>query len=58
MNKRILFLSPNLGHGGGGAERQIVTVASLLKDRGYDVEFLCYVEGDFYEHILKDKGIK
>lgn len=57
MNKRILFLSPNLGHGGGGAERQIVTVASLLKDRGYDVEFLCYVEGDFYEHILKDKGI-
>ena len=29
MNK-VLFLSPNLGLGGGGAERQIVTVASLL----------------------------
>lgn len=54
--KRILFLSPNLGS--GGAERQMVTVASLFKDKGYDVEFLCYTEGDFYEHILQDKGIK
>lgn len=53
--KRILFLSPNLGS--GGAERQIVTVASLFKDKGHDVEFLCYSEGNFYEHILKDKGI-
>lgn len=54
--KRILFLSPNLGS--GGAERQIVTVASLFKDKGYDVEFLCYSEGNFYEHILKAKGIR
>ena len=54
--KRILFLSPNLGS--GGAERQIVTVASLFKGKGYDVEFLCYADGDFYEHILKDKGIR
>ncbi|HIW87270.1 MAG TPA: glycosyltransferase [Candidatus Onthomorpha intestinigallinarum] len=53
--KRILFLSPNLGS--GGAERQMVTIASLFKDKGYDVEFLCYSEGNFYEHILKDKGI-
>lgn len=54
--KRILFLSPNLGS--GGAERQMATVASLLKDKGYDVELLCYAEGDFYEHILKAKGIR
>lgn len=54
--KRILFLSPNLDS--GGAERQIVTVASLFNDKGYDVEFLCYIEGNFYEHILKAKGIK
>lgn len=53
--KRILFLSPNLGS--GGAERQMVTVASLFKEKGYDVEFLCYTEGNFYEHILQDKGI-
>lgn len=54
--KCILFLSPNLGS--GGAERQMVTIASLLKDKGYDVEFLCYTEGNFYEHILDAKGIK
>ncbi len=54
--KRILFLSPSLGS--GGAEKQMVTVASLLKDKGYDVEFLCYTEGNFYEHILDAKGIK
>lgn len=53
MMKRILFLSPNLGGGGGGSERQIVTVACLLKNRGYDVEFLCYSEGNFYFHILE-----
>ena len=53
--KRILFISPSLGS--GGAERQIVTVASLLKDAGYDVEFLCYLPGDFYAYILKDKQI-
>lgn len=57
MNKRILFLSPNLGLNGGGAERQIVTVASLLKDVGYDVEFLCYAEGDFYASLLRRKNI-
>ena len=54
---RILFLSPNLGRGGGGAERQIVTVACLLKDACCDVEFLCYADGDFYAHILNDKQI-
>lgn len=53
--KRLLFISPNLGS--GGAERQMVTVACLLKDAGYYIEFLCYAKGDFYEHILKDKQI-
>lgn len=57
MNTKVLFLSPNLGCGGGGAERQIVTVACLLKDAGCDVEFLCYAGGDFYAHILNDKQI-
>ena len=55
--KKVLFLSPNLGRGGGGAERQIVTVACLLKEAGCDVEFLCYADGDFYAHILNDKQI-
>lgn len=54
---KVLFISPNLGRGGGGAERQIVTVACLVKDAGYEVEFLCYAKGDFYAHILNDKQI-
>ncbi|MGM9774603.1 MAG: glycosyltransferase family 4 protein [Candidatus Egerieousia sp.] len=56
MTKRILFLTKNLAS--GGAERQIVTVATMFADNGYAVEFLCYSEGDFYEHILVSKGIK
>ena len=53
--KRILFLAMNLGS--GGAERQMVTVASLLKNRGYDVEFLCYSEGDFFLNLLEKQSI-
>lgn len=56
MQKRILFLIKNLAS--GGAERQIVTVATMFADNGYAVEFLCYSDGDFYEHILASKGIK
>ena len=53
--KRMLFLASNLGS--GGAERQMVTVACLLKDAGHEVEFLCYAKGDFYAHILAEKQI-
>ena len=53
--KRILFISPRLGQ--GGAERQSVTIARLLKKEGYDVEFLCYSYGDFYEYLLKEDHI-
>lgn len=55
--KRVLFISPNLGRGGGGAERQIVTVACLLKEAGCEVEFLCYAEGNFYAHILEERQV-
>lgn len=54
--KRILFLSPSLG--GGGAERQMVTIALALQEYGYEVEFLCYASGNFYEKILIDNNIK
>lgn len=53
--KRILFISPRLSS--GGAERQSVTVARALKERGYEVEFLCYSYGNFYEELLKRDGI-
>ena len=55
--KKVLFLSPDLGREGGGAERQIVTVGCLLKDAGFDVEYLYYADGDFYAPILEEKQI-
>lgn len=53
--KRILFISPRLDQ--GGAERQMVTIACLLKRRGYDVEVLCYSYGNFFEDKLLHEGI-
>lgn len=52
---RILFLVANLCS--RGAERQMVTVACLLKQAGHDVSFLCYHTNNFFEYILKDNNI-
>ena len=56
MGKRILFVAMNLNS--GGAERQQVTIATSLKERGYDVSFVCYDEGDFFLDQLESVGIK
>lgn len=53
--KRILFLAADLCS--GGAERQMVTVACLLKKKGYDVTVYCYDKADFYAHILNNAEI-
>lgn len=53
--KRVLFLAADLCS--GGAERQMVTVACLLKKKGHDVTVYCYDKSDFYAHILNDAGI-
>lgn len=53
--KRILFLAADLCS--GGAERQMVTVACLLKKKGHSVTVYCYDKADFYAHILNDAGI-
>ena len=55
MKKKILFLAMNLGS--GGAERQMITLARLMKKEGIEVSFLCYSEEDFYVHILKEENI-
>lgn len=55
MRKKILFISPSLAQ--GGAERQIVNVALKLQARGYNVEFLCYSNGNFYEDLLLKSGV-
>lgn len=52
---KILFLTSNLSS--GGAERQMVTLARLLKKQGFHVEFLCYSKGDFYASLLNEDGI-
>lgn len=53
--KRILFLLGGLNQ--GGAERQAVSIALKLKERGYDPEFFCFQEGNFYEPILRQNDI-
>lgn len=53
--KKILFLG---GLSSGGAEHQMVVVASLLKKEGYDVTYLSSDQSDFFEKDLKDAGVK
>lgn len=48
--KRILLFTESLGS--GGAERQIAGLAVMLKQRGYHVKVLTYLERRFYEQYL------
>lgn len=52
--KKILFLG---GLKPGGAEHQMVVVARLLKENGYDVTYLSSDESDFFEKDLKEVDI-
>lgn len=49
--KKILLFTDVLG--AGGAQRQLVTLASLLKTKGYDVNMLDYWDNTFYDEVLK-----
>lgn len=53
MNITIISNSLNCG----GAERQIVYLAGLIKSQGHIVNFLCVNTGDFYKKILESYGI-
>lgn len=53
--KRILFLAADLCS--GGAERQMVTIACLLKKKGHEVIVYCYGKADFYAHFLEEADI-
>ena len=55
MEMKILFLTQSLGS--GGAERRMVNIACLLKDKGYSPFFICLHNGDFYLSTLKERGI-
>ena len=48
--KKILCLIDGLGS--GGAQRQIVGLANLLKNIGYDVSIACYHQVYFYEEWI------
>lgn len=54
--KKVLLFTDILGS--GGAQRQLVALACLLKDRGYHVLMLDYWDSDFYNRYLDSKGIE
>jgi glycosyltransferase involved in cell wall biosynthesis len=53
--KNILFVNNNLGQ--GGAQRRIITLARLFKQKGYKVEVVCYHDNDFFADLLEKEGI-
>lgn len=54
MKKIILFID-NLCS--GGAQRQLVNLAAMLKERHYDVSVLVYQDIPFYKHYLDEQNI-
>lgn len=52
---KILFISDNLCS--GGAQRQMVTVARLLKELGHEIYVYCYEANDFNAFILQQAKI-
>lgn len=53
--KRILLLTDSLG--AGGAQRQLVGLAVMLKNKGYKVKVVSYLNHSFYEGILIDNNV-
>ena len=47
---RIILFTDCLG--AGGAQRQLVGLAVMLKEKGYDVKVATYYDSDFYKHNL------
>lgn len=56
QNKRILCVISSLGS--GGAERQLVGLAIMLKNKGYQVKVSWYGSDDFYEQQLIDNQVE
>ena len=53
--KKILFLSRSLNY--GGAERQLVELAKLLYDRGWNVGVAVFYDNGPLEHDLRKAGV-
>lgn len=54
MNRILCFID-NLGP--GGAQRQLVGLASFLKEKGYDVMVAFYYDNRFYVDFLHSNGV-
>lgn len=54
MNRILCFID---SLGAGGAQRQLVGLAVLLKQKGYDVQVAVYYNNPFYVEYLKDHDI-
>lgn len=54
MSKILCFID-NLGP--GGAQRQLVGLASFLKEKGYDVTVAFYDDNRFYADLLQSRGV-
>lgn len=52
---RILFLIRSFGR--GGAQRQLVTLATALHRSGWDVSAACFYAGDAFQHELEGAGV-
>lgn len=55
MMKKILCVIDSLGS--GGAQRQMVGLATLLKEKGYNVKVLIYHNSLFYADILIESNV-
>lgn len=53
---RIILFTDSLG--AGGAQRQLVGLAKLLKEAGEEVTVLTYHKDEFYAPVLKENGVK
>ncbi len=53
---RILLLIDSLGP--GGAQRQLVGLASCLREYAYDVTVVCYHDNCFYLDVLRENDVK
>lgn len=53
--KKILCLIDGIGF--GGAQRQLIGLASFLQERGYRVELVAYHKRDFYLPLIKEKQL-
>lgn len=56
QKKKILCLIDILA--AGGAQRQMVGLATFLKERGYDVQVAAYHDNVFYKELLANAGVQ